>query len=95
MARLGPSVMSAIRSLWDGKATLRKPYAISSIYEYAPLAHPSLNFRRPTLNFQHPPRMLRLQLLPERATLPAVEALHPLIPGVPASNGGITLIRRV
>jgi hypothetical protein len=39
--------------------------------------------------------MLRLQLLPERATLAAVEAIHPLIPGVTASNGGITLIRRV
>jgi hypothetical protein len=38
--------------------------------------------------------MLRLQLLPERATLAAVETLHPLIPGVTASNGGITLIRR-
>jgi hypothetical protein len=90
--------MSAIRSLWDGQRTLRKPYAISSIYEYAPLAHPSLNFRRLTLNFpnfQHPARMLRLQLLPERAALAAVGALHPLIPGVTASNGGITLIRRV
>jgi hypothetical protein len=39
--------------------------------------------------------MLRLQLPPELATLAAVEALHPLIPGVTASNGGITLIRRV
>jgi hypothetical protein len=29
------------------------------------------------------------------ATLAAVEALHPLILGVTASNGGITLIRRV
>ncbi len=28
-------------------------------------------------------------------TLAEVEALHPLIPGVTASNGGITLIRRV
>jgi hypothetical protein len=27
--------MSAIRSLWDGKRTLRKPYSTSSIYEYA------------------------------------------------------------
>jgi hypothetical protein len=26
--------MSAIRSLWDGKRTLRKPYSTSSIYEY-------------------------------------------------------------
>src|SRR3984893_4791080 len=34
-ARLGPSVKSAIRSLWDGKATLRKPYSTSSMYEYA------------------------------------------------------------
>src|ERR1700726_4791538 len=40
-------------------------------------------------------RLLGLQLLAERATLAAVEALHPLIPGVTASNGGITLIRRV
>jgi hypothetical protein len=32
-ARLGPSVMSDIRSLWDG-AIVRKPYATSSIYEY-------------------------------------------------------------
>jgi hypothetical protein len=32
---LGPSVKSAIRSLWDGKATLRKPYSTSSINEYA------------------------------------------------------------
>jgi hypothetical protein len=27
--------MSAIRSLWNGKATLRKPYSTSSINEYA------------------------------------------------------------
>jgi hypothetical protein len=43
------------------------------------------------LNFQ----LLARQFLPERATLAAVEALHPLIPDVTASNGGITLIRRV
>jgi hypothetical protein len=29
--------MSAIRSLWDGKRTLRKPYATSSLYEVRPL----------------------------------------------------------
>ena len=33
-ARLRPAVMSAIRSLCDGKWTLRKPYSTSSIYEY-------------------------------------------------------------
>jgi len=60
-----------------------------------PDGEPFVNFRRSTLNFQHLARMLRLQLLPERATLATVEALHPLIPGVTASNGGITLIRRV
>src|SRR5580693_5854978 len=35
LARLGPAVMSAIRSLWDGQRTLRTPYATSSINEYA------------------------------------------------------------
>jgi hypothetical protein len=35
MARLGPAVISAIRSLWDGQRTLRMPYSPSSIYEYA------------------------------------------------------------
>ena len=35
VSRLGPAVRSAIRSLCDGKRTLRKPYATSSIYEYA------------------------------------------------------------
>jgi hypothetical protein len=35
LARLGPAVGSAIRSLWDGQRTLRKPYSTSPIYEYA------------------------------------------------------------
>ena len=30
----GLTAMSAILSLWDGKRTLRKPYATISIYEY-------------------------------------------------------------
>src|ERR1700720_4277484 len=29
--RVGPAVMSAIPSLWDGKRTLRKPYSTSSL----------------------------------------------------------------
>src|ERR1700720_4534489 len=33
LARLGPAVRSAIRSLCDGKRTLRTPYSTSSIYE--------------------------------------------------------------
>ena len=35
LARLGPAVRSAIRSLCDGKRTLRTPYSTSSIYECA------------------------------------------------------------
>jgi len=31
--------MSAILSLWDGKRTLRKPYATNSVYEVRPLAN--------------------------------------------------------
>jgi hypothetical protein len=64
LKRLEPSIISAIRSLGDGKRTLWKPYATSSIYGYvrAPkkgrTALPSVNFRHPTLNFQHPAKPL-------------------------------------
>jgi hypothetical protein len=46
--------MSAIRSLRDGNRTLRKPYSVSTIYEYAqtkgPDGEPSVNFCRHSLN---------------------------------------------
>jgi hypothetical protein len=42
ITRLGPSVISTIRSLRGGKPTLSKPYLTSLIYVYAFRAFPPL-----------------------------------------------------
>ncbi len=59
-SRQGDWTKPAAMAIPNGQRTLRKPCATSSIYEYAPYegrtAHPSINFRRPTLNLQHPAR---------------------------------------
>jgi hypothetical protein len=80
VARLGPAVMSAIPSLWDGKRTLRKPYLTSSLYECRPLTKgpdgaPVCKFPAPHFEFPGSGNEPRHGDLPVRRVTPAPRRL--------------------